>query len=268
MKISCLTPIIIGGHARSGTTLLRVILDTHPHVVCGPESRIFESLAQGGLKKIKKRADRIAKRYDTTRADIMQLLKEADNESEFVYRFFNMYCDKTGKARWAEKTPNNIYWFDAISTAFPEMYLVHVIRDFRDLCLSRHPTNEAFQCDGVNYRLLPGWINAIRSGIRQRNNPRYIEIRYEDLILDTTATLQKLFEFIRLPWDDMVLDFYKHDGPTRNERVAPEVTATRQPISQASVGKWRKEMPPEDIRTMSNNRLLRTFLLELGYADF
>ena len=65
------------------------------------------------------------------------------------------------------------------------MYLIHVIRDFRDLCLSRHPTNEAFQCDGVNYRLLPGWINAIRCGIRQRSNPRYIEIRYEDLVSET-----------------------------------------------------------------------------------
>lgn len=268
MEINCLTPIIIGGHARSGTTLLRVILDTHPHVVCGPESRIFESLAQGGLKKIKKRADRIAKRYGTTRTDILKLLKEADNESEFVYRFFDTYCNKTGKARWAEKTPNNIYWFDRISAFFPEMYLIHIIRDFRDLCLSQHPTNEIFQSDGVNYGLLTGWINAIRCGIRQRSNPRYIEIRYEDLIFDTVPTLQKLFVFIRLPWDDRVLEFYNHAGPTRDERVAPEVIATRKPISQASVGRWRKEMSPEDIRILSHNRLLRSFLLELGYEDF
>lgn len=268
MEITNLTPIIIGGHARSGTTLLRVMLDTHPQVVCGPESRIFESLAQGGLKKIRKRADRIAKRYDTTGADIIKLLKEVDTASEFVYRFFEIYCNKTGKVRWAEKTPDNIYWFDEISASFPEMYLIHVIRDFRDLCLSQHPTNETFQCEGVNYRLLPSWINAIRCGIRQRSNPKYIEIRYEDLISDTVSTLKKLFEFIRLPWDDIVLDFYKHDGPTRDEKVAPEVIATRKPISQASLGKWKKEMPPEDIRLLSHNRLLRSFLLELGYEDF
>jgi len=268
MEINSLTPIIIGGHARSGTTLLRVILDTHPHVVCGPESRVFESLAQGGLKKVKKRAGRIAARYDTTKAGIIQLLKEADDQSEFVYRFFDMYCKKAGKSRWAEKTPNNIYWFDDISASFPEMYLVHIVRDFRDLCLSQHPTNKTFQCDGVNYHLIPSWINAIRCGLRQRSNPRYIEIRYEDLILDTESTLKNFFEFIKLPWNDNVLKFYKHEGPTRNEKVAPEIIDTRKPISQASLGKWRKEMPREDIQILSCNRLLRTLLLDLGYDDF
>lgn len=268
MKKTSLTPIIIGGHARSGTTLLRVILDTHPHVVCGPESRVFESLAQGGLKKIKKRAERIARRCDTTRADILKLIKETGNQSDFVYRFFDEYRAKTGKTRWAEKTPDNIYWFDRIADTFPEMYLVHVIRDFRDLCLSRHPTNQAFQCDGANYALLPGWIKAIRCGLRQRGNPRYIEIRYEDLVSDTATTLKPLFEFIQLPWDDRVLEFYKHDGPTRDEAVAPEVMATRNPISQTSVGIWKKEMSEDDIRILSHNPLLRSLLLELGYDDF
>ena len=81
---------------------------------------------------------------------------------------------------------------------------MHVIRDGRDVALSvLDRTVRDLTAADVARR----WQKKITKA--REDSPKldhYIEIRYEDLILDTEPTLRRVCEFIELPWDDALLD--------------------------------------------------------------
>src|SRR2546428_34964 len=97
--VSTQSPVIVGGCQRSGTTLLRVILDSHPHIACGPES----SLLTGSFLPHK-----LAARFEMPLAEIRRLQAEASDHAEFVDKLLSRYAARHGKTRWAEKTPQNV----------------------------------------------------------------------------------------------------------------------------------------------------------------
>lgn len=268
--VSQARPIIIGGCPRSGTTLMRVILDTHPNICCGPESAFFipERFHP------KRRIEKLAWKFDIPVEVVESLLKEAGSLTEFIETFFGEYCRRSGKNRWAEKTPRNILHLGFIFKHFPNAVFIHMIRDGRDVVCSLRTFPKYKMVDGKLVDLdtwnpldvcIKRWVQHLRVGFQYRGDPRYKEVRYESLVLNTKETLVDLFNFLEEPWDSRVLDYHKVVGGSRSFVKFPQNPEATKPIYSRSIGRWRRDLSAEDRKLFK--QMAGALLIELGYAS-
>jgi hypothetical protein len=204
-------PIFVVGCPRSGTTMLRHILDSHPAISCGPETRFL-----WGLRGIEERnwpsLAGFGLSIDEWHANVRALFEAPHRH----------YAQSQGKPRWADKSPDYALMLDYIDTLYPESQIIHIVRNPRDVIESwRH-----FYGTKSVPRAAQSWVRYVRAAhdfTRARLEHRAIEVRYEDLVADPEQTLRRLFAWLGEPWDDRVLRFeeYRHTlagGPLRLER--------------------------------------------------
>jgi hypothetical protein len=259
-------PIFVGGAPRSGTTLLRVMLDSHPHIACGMEIRAIPDIAQLWARCEAAAGSVLAENYGVD-ADRLRAMF-----AELICTFLRPSLMASGKPRVAEKTPNNLWSFPLLRQLFPESPLIHVIRDGRDVVASRlsqdwkkgespvaqTPRDAAYQASI--------WVDAMKMGRQMRSDPTlaatYLEIRYEALVAEPRGTLERLFAFLGEPWADSVLRYHEIDRQTQGveEWSAEQVT---KPLYDSAVGRWRNEMTPAQI--MAVETVAGADLRQLGY---
>ncbi len=263
--ISSDNPIIVGGSARSGTTLLRVILDSHKNLYCGPESSIFCSDDNRNQRRIAN----LAFKFGIPKKKIRNILNESRCETEFIEMFFNYLLFLNKKKRWVDKTPKNVRNISNIFDKFPKAKFVHMIRDGRDTAcsLKRHPKNKL-----VNGTLVPlntnkplnicieRWAKDVRLGLNWKDDPRYFEIRYEDLIFNSEKELSKLFIFLDEPFSNTLLSYHEKNLNPMSFITSPDAI---KPISQKSYGRWRKEFSNYD--KVLFKQIAGDLLIKLGY---
>jgi hypothetical protein len=262
-------PIIVGGCPRSGTTLARVILDTHPNICCGPESRLFTH----NLDEKHRRA--LARRFDVPIERIEAQIDESPSLASFIDAFFADYCTDRGKRRWAEKTPRNVLHLGYIFKHFPRAKFVHVIRDGRDVAASmRRFSRQRFEDGKVVVReegrrkpikkYIRRWVRMTRKGLAVSGAVSTFGLRYEDLVQDPEPTLRKLFEFLGEAWEPAVLEHHKVEDASRDATRFPRSALANQPIFKSSLGKWRQELDDEDVQVVKKQA--GTLLRALGYV--
>ena len=200
--VSDTAPVIVGGCGRSGTTLMRTILDTHTNICCGPESSIMRP---GALK-----SGKLAVRFDLPRDSVRQMARESGSQAQFIERFFTEYGARTGKPRWADKSPRNVRRLGYIRRHFPKTRFIHILRDGRDVVCSlrTHPRFKIVNGEMVKANTwhpiepcVKRWIRDVTAGLAYRGEPWYTEVRYEDLVHEPESTLRRLFEFLEEEWD-------------------------------------------------------------------
>ena len=104
-------------------------------------------------------------------------------------------------------------------------------------------------------RMMHAWLK-LREIIR---NP-WIEIRYEDMVVDLEGQARRALEFLELPWDERVLDYHRR-AQTKHVH-SPTYEAVTKPVYASSVGRWRNyEKHLEPYQAM-----LRPFVEAFGYA--
>ncbi len=263
-------PVIVGGCPRSGTTLTRVMLDTHPGICCGPESRLFTH----DLDDKHRRA--LARRFDLPLEQIETRMNGCDSLGAFVDSFFQDYAKIRGKQRWAEKTPRNVLHLPFIFKHFPEARFIHVIRDGRDTAASlRKFSSQKFE-DGKHVekasavkkpirKYIRRWVSMVEKGRAFKHDPRTMEVRYEDLVREPEVQVKRILTFLDEPWDERVLEYHKVKDASRDATKFPRSALANQPIFTSSLEKWRKDFDEEDVRVVKKygGKLLK----ELGYAD-
>jgi hypothetical protein len=262
--VSQTNPIIVGGCGRSGTTLLSVMLDCHQNLCCGPESRLFASLGMN--------PGRLADLFHLPRFRVLELIRSSPSKSQFIQRFAAEYSVSRGKMRFAEKTPGNIRSADYIWRHFPKAKIVHVIRDGRDVVCSlrTHPKYKLVRGQrvetGIRRPLDPcikRWITYVRAGLALRRDPRYCELRYEDLVKDTEGTLRRLMEFLAEPWDPAMLRYHEQKYASVDPRRAVQGPGVDAPIYTSVMGRWRKDLTADERAHFTATA--GSLLAELGY---
>jgi hypothetical protein len=231
-------PIFIVGCHGSGTTLLRLLLDSHPNISCGPETRFLADFAQ------------------ITRPPLWPQLKRYGFPEEYWHRkfadFFDSfksdYARRHGKTRWADKTPRYALYLDYLDELFPSCQVVHVIRDGRDVVAS-HKGRWGYVSAVKASKKWPMYIRAARTVGNRLSPSRYYEVRYEDLVGDTETTLRKLLDFLAEPWDDALLahDTKPHDVDPRYLAFSSDRRAMareRGPVYRSRIGAHRRELGP------------------------
>jgi Sulfotransferase family len=250
-------PIFVVGCHRSGTTLLRLMLDSHPNISCGPETRFLadfahltrESWEQLSLYGFPKEYwhHQIAALFDSFQTD---------------------YAHSRGKTRWADKTPRYALLLDFINELFPTCQIIHVIRDGRDVVAS-HRYRWGYISALKAVEKWPRYIRAVRQIGEQLPADRYYEVRYEQLVTNTEPTIRALLAFLDEPWDQAVLEYDKAPHDVRKRYAAftttrREATNDAAAVYQSRVGAHKKESDPliQLLITLRGGKMLR----ELGYV--
>lgn len=258
-------PIIIGGCGRSGTTLMRVMLDTHPSICCGPESHLF--------LPHRPNIRTLANRFGLKEADVQLFLRQSRSQAEFIDTFFRGYSTRQQKPRWAEKTPRNVNQLDFIFRHFPHARFIHMLRDGRDtVCsLRTHPRHKVVNGSLVKLDTwhpledcISRWVTDVQAGLRYREDPRYLEIRYEDLVSRPRETLERVFAFVGEPFDERVLDYHEVKGQSRDVTNFPQNPEATNAMYTRAVSRWARDMSPDDKRLFK--RMAGALLIDTGYA--
>lgn len=251
------SPIFIGGQRRSGTSLFRVLLNRHPHIACGPESKFVQApsfvawhdqLADHWSEQIKG--------YGFGRDEVDRAV------AALVDDFFTRYQLREGKRRWAEKTPTNILCIDYLFRLFPRAQFIHVIRDPRDTYCSIRERMQRDKPDWAKFspkRAAKDWSAAILAGKRWRDRPdNYIEVRYEDLVQDPDTIMRRVLAFLHEPWDPCVLDPEADNAEAREDQQV-----RRGPILSTSLGRWRGELGHAEVAKIQS--IAGELMVELCY---
>lgn len=258
-------PVIIGGCGRSGTSLLRSIINAHSDFFCGPETAFMYPLV--GEKET------LIRKYAWLLEIPEHWIREAWNVSSqamFVDVLFASICVCKGKRRWAEKTPKNVMTLKWIFDHWPNAYFIHVIRDGRDVICSlrEHPkwkiVNGKRVRSGARQPLKPcveRWVLETSEGLKYRDHPRYIPLHYEDLIFCTEDRVKTLCSQLNTYFDPGMLDEKKRVEDLNRD---PQGAGIGQPINRQSAYRWKKDLTEEELAFIYSTPA-KKLLKHLGY---
>jgi len=212
-------PIFVVGMPRSGTTLVEQILSSHPKVE-----------AQGERTEVP----------DTVDALIGG--KFGGDGSEFIAEFAAHYRRRSSPAAAAfvDKQPVNFAWLEMLERAFPDAVIVRLHRHPGDVCMSIYASpirpEMTFATD------IDATLDQVELFVRtcaetpDSLRPRVLEVRYEDLVVESEAGARRIVEHCGLKWAPCCLNFHA------SNRVVNTISAAqvRNPINSTSVGRWRR----------------------------
>lgn len=266
-------PVIVLGVRRSGTTLLRVMLDRSPGLAVPDESYFVPQLARRHPTPV----DPVAFVDDLRRLPslvewglsptaVRSRLRPGMTTGAAIAAIFEAYAAVRGKPRWGDKTPLYMQYLGLLERLFPTALYVHLIRDGRDAALSflsvpggvvtegwGHPRDAAgFACQ---------WATEVRAARRlgARLGPgRYAELRYESLVAAPAVELRRVCAFAGLAYDDAMLDYV---GRTDSARKAHQQRLNEPP--RQGMRDWRTELDPAERKRFE--AVAGDLLDELGY---
>ena len=234
-----LPPIFVIGSPRSGTTLLRLLLDSHPRISCGEETHFLRD-----LEAIVGRDWPLVASYGLPRDWWLARIRGlyGDFQAEVLAR--------SGKARWAEKDPTYTLHLAFIEELFPDALFVHLLRDGHDVVASfrdRWGYRSAARAARTEWARYVERRHGRSAGAWTRE--RFLELRYERLVADPEAEARRLFDFLGEAWHPEVLDFDPADHAateryrwfTAQRREAGGETAT---IYRSRVGAGGRSLDP------------------------
>jgi hypothetical protein len=276
--------VFIIGCARSGTTLLRRIVNAHPRIAITQETHwipgFFEKrigLTPEGQVTLQLVAELLDyDRFPRLKIDREQLERlfhsgPAVSYADFIAGIFDLYGQARGKSLVGDKTPGYVRDIGTLHGLWPEAKFVHLIRDGRDVSLSainwkgkgdklarrfstwgEHPVTTA----AVWWK----WRVALgREGGQWLGPDLYYELRYEALVARPAQECARLCAFLDVPYDEAMLRF--HEGHTKDDPTLDAKRAWR-PITPG-LRDWRTQMSAEDLERFE--AAAGDLLDELGY---
>ena len=270
-------PLFIVGCGRSGTTMFRLMLDSHPDLAIPGESHFIPDLYRhrrkymtSGVLDARKLANDIMRTlhvglWDVPRMGVwrrLETLRQPDF-ADVVGAVFFAYADHHGKARWGDKTPIYVLSVPLLAQLFPTARFIHVVRDGRDVALSYLAVPWG---PSTVWGVARKWrrdVNAGRHAGKALGPSRYMEIRYEDLVAQPEVVLEAACSFADLPWHEAMLDYHVGASDRIEWRDGREfhAGATKPPASGAR--DWRSQMPDADVSIFE--AVAGGLLVELGY---
>ncbi len=288
-------PFVVGV-GRSGTTLLRLMLDAHPELAIPPETHFLPALIKLYAGGREPNTDELVEAVETHPGwrdfgmDENELriafaaragLGSPGDAAGAIRAFYAAYASAHEKPRWGDKTPVYIESIAQIGAALGDQArFVHLIRDGRDVAVSRGARAVKRGREATPARdEAETWKRRIEGARAEANEvAHYLELRYEDVIADAAPVLREVCEFIDLEYDPAMLDYHQRaserlselsDLPGKGGKVRPgseRIAAhalTSEPPRADRVERWRTELSEEAIAEYED--VAGELLHELGY---
>ncbi len=264
-------PLLVLGVARSGTTLLRVVLDRSPGIAIPEESRFIPLL----WRRHRGRVDPDDFRDDLSRIPELRrwrldpesvVLAPGSSTAAAIAAVFETYAAQHGKPRWGDKTPMYMRHLTLLEQLFPGAQYVHLIRDGRDAAVSFLAMPEGTYTRTWAHRSTPArfacqWRTEVEAGRAlgaRVGTTGYFEVRYEELVAEPERVVRSICDFAGLPFEPAMLEY---PGAV-DVSAKPHHQGLREP---PTVGRrdWRRELSQADALTFE--AVAGDLLAELGY---
>jgi hypothetical protein len=235
----------IVGMARSGTTLLRLMLDASSRLAIPPETGFLDpllALERSGALTPEAALLVFTGHYDWSGfglegGALLQALGQGHplSAGEAIRIFHRLYGARFGKTRWGDKTPFYVTRIDALAAALPEAVFLHVIRDCRAVVASLRdlwfaPSRDPAEIAGA-------WVQTIGEGRRLGSRvQRYHEVSYETLVRHPEAELRRICRLLELPFEPAMLAYHRRAAA----RLAEAQTVTRASGEIVATGDQRR----------------------------
>ena len=163
--------------------------------------------------------------------------------ASLVDALFHLEIAESGKPRWGDKTPLYYACWQELMGLFPGSKLIHIIRDGRDVSRS---LEEVGWHGPTGYHRARYWqqrVEMAQAAARELGPERNLIIRYEDLVLETRATLAAVCDFLGEKYEPNMLDFFE-DATAHISDIDGNVHSKLQRAPRPEdVARWRSEMP-------------------------
>ncbi|XP_015595260.1 protein-tyrosine sulfotransferase isoform X3 [Cephus cinctus] len=258
--------IFIGGVPRSGTTLMRAMLDAHPDVRCGQETRVIPRILQMRSHWLKSERESVR-------------LVEAGISKEVMDSAIAAFCleviARHGEPapRLCNKDPLTLKMGSYVLELFPNAKFLFMVRDGRATVhsiISRKVTITGF--DLTSYRqCLTKWNHAIsvmHSQCKEVGSDKCLMVPYEQLVLHPREWMKKILSFLDVPWNESVLhheEFINKPGGVPLSKVERSSDQVIKPVNLEALTKWVGHIPDDVVRDMPD---IAPMLSVLGYDPY
>jgi len=249
-------PFIVGC-IRSGTTLLRSMLGSHPDLAIPPEARFISHLHRvhgHGAVDVERFVTDL---YRDDRFELWQLDEAAVRDalraaapldfSGAIRCVYRCYAATVGKPRYGNKTPRYVRDIPLLHAVLPEARFVHLVRDGRDV--ARAIADAPFGPSTLSTAAML-WDHDVRAGIdagRALPDGWYHQVRYEDLVADPRRVMTALCEAMALPFDEAVLDPSEESRRAAGAVRHPDAHVNVQRPLTAGLRDWRVDLADHDV---------------------
>lgn len=246
--------ILILGCPRSGTTLLRRILDAHPNIAAPGETYLFTACARflKGETVVDGMDVGVLNGLGFAGFDSDQVLGRL---REFAFTFRREHAAAEGKSRWVEKTAVDAFHVPEIERLCGDhAYFICVTRHGLDVACSMddwcrkslaypseiHPYIQRYKRPLEAF--CHAWVDATTAieAFASNHPDNAIVVRYEDLVTDPDAEMRRLVEFVGEDWDPETLSDAL--GQREAKGFSDWKTFAKSAVDKASIGRWR-ELP-------------------------
>lgn len=244
--------IIVLGVPRSGTTLLRRLIDAHPKIACPGETNLFSSCGRF------LRGERIAEGVQIGVVDGLGYAGFSKQEvlarlRELAFSFHRDYAKQQGKPRWGSKTAFDAFYLDEIEQLCGEQsHFVCIQRHGLDVACSIRELSEKnggylheLHDYVVRYPIVLEafahvWVDLTRAvrAFAERHPKNAILVGYEELTEDTDATMSRIMQFVGEEWSSDLT------GQALKKRsgigLGDWKTYGKSAVDQSSVDRWKQ----------------------------
>lgn len=227
----------LGGHPRSGTTLLEQVLDANPDVLAFDEPSAF-------LHEVEKKMYFKAVPPNAEQLDALPEARRAEMRRRYVTSLLREVPGQPARRVLVDKNPSPTMSLNMWLRVFPELKVIIALRDPRDVIISCFFLNIMLNATNVNFLsvertakhyadLMDVWLR-----VRELGGFDWIESRYEDVVADLETEGRKLTEFLGLTWHPD--QARSHEAARRKVLYAPTYHDVTQPVYQRAVGRWER----------------------------
>jgi len=259
-------PVFIVSSPRSGSTLLRLMIDAHPAIAIPPPDWLIELVypylySYGGLRSesnLLALAEDILETPTVKKWPLKLSAKELlsfapSRDFAGLYEGLHLaHARREGKPRWGEKSPRCSFWIDELKAMFSDAQFIHIIRDGRDTAIDLSDSASMLPFSIYSAGLLwQRYVKAIRESAERLSRSSYLEVRYEDLCADPRKAMGAVCAFLGEDFSERMLT--PHDTPSAKNWSSLENHAkTGMPITTEYCRMFERRLTGHDIAQLND----------------
>jgi hypothetical protein len=249
-------PVFVVGSMRSGSTLLRLILDSHPRIAIGAETGFMGAVM--GTKRIPswKHGTDWYQRINWSEPELDERLRA------FYTGMFARYAAEQGKARWGEKTPFHTSLIAEMASIFPTSVFVGIVRHPGAVAASLVDKFHYAYDDALSY-----WTATNLALVEGacRLGDRFVLCRYEDLVTDPEPVLREVMRTVGEDFSPALMQHHVVQEKQGAPRVVDGSTSTRDAVDPRRAHRWTEDLTEARRGALEGTARLAEFF---GYPPF